>query len=411
MGMLKRVGASLVGRDSAMARPYLASFRPFKKTFREMHVTGMRSIEDATKSEALAVLPEAQGVCHPPLRFDSPRSLRQPPVRFPKVNAVLLRDVWVEGASSYPYAETSDCLYVDGIFLDSLSYATYASGHLVAHGRRQALLRRRPHPTRIPQGIFLGGNGSFNYYHMLVEICAKLQMLRLLPKKTMAHPLLVSKRVANTLSFSDLLKILAPTRQVVYLEEKTSYFLEEGIFLDPLVTAPFNLRDGHEFSPEYFITRPEAVHYLRDTVLPEVGRMVLRQWPERIFLARGKQRPYNQAELIAIAERFRFTVVYPEQHSLSMQAGLFANARVIIGPTGAAWSNLVFASRGCRALCWMPAHYRGFATFSNIAGILGVDLRYLMYDCSVRYPNELHRQPYTIPGPQFQTALDSILNN
>jgi capsular polysaccharide biosynthesis protein len=104
-----------------------------------------------------------------------------------------------------------------------------------------------------------------------------------------------------------------------------------------------------------------------------------------------------------------FFILYPERHSFVMQAGFFANARVLVGPTGAAWANLVFSNHHCSGLCWMPEELGEFAAFSNISGIIGMNLRYLFYPSHAKSAGDLYRHSYQIGPDIFRRALDSVL--
>lgn len=60
---------------------------------------------------------------------------------------------------------------------------------------------------------------------------------------------------------------------------------------------------------------------------------------------------------------FGFTFVYMEDLSFCEQVSLMAQAEIIVGPTGAAWTNIIFASPGTKALCWMARDAETFPVF------------------------------------------------
>jgi capsular polysaccharide biosynthesis protein len=279
---------------------------------------------------------------------------------------------------------------------------------MFAHGRQKAIARRKVSPVSIAEGIFLGGNGSSNYYHWLVEIASKLQMLESLPESLRAFPLLVNSRLLQMPGYAEVLKVLAPCKHVLYLEEGESYLVRKGIFIEPFVSAPFNLREGNKFAAGQFSARPEAIHYLRNAVLRAAVEPQTEQWPQRIYLP-CIRRPYSQDELIALAAKRGFVVIHPEQYPFLKQAAFFANARVIIGPLGAAWANLVFASPRCKGLSWMPMEKGEEAAYSNIAGILGIDLQYLVYSSGVQSTMRFYNHSYYICPAAFEKALDRII--
>ena len=101
--------------------------------------------------------------------------------------------------------------------------------------------------------------------------------------------------------------------------------------------------------------------------------------------------------------------LYPDQHSFLMQAAYFSNAKVLVGPLGAAWTNLLFANVHCRALSWMPEEKGEEAEYSNIAGILGIDLRYIVYSSGVKSIRKFYNHSYQICPKIFQNALLTVL--
>ncbi|WP_158810152.1 DUF563 domain-containing protein [Beijerinckia sp. L45] len=71
--------------------------------------------------------------------------------------------------------------------------------------------------------------------------------------------------------------------------------------------------------------------------------------PRRIYVSRkrgGMRRLINEAAVIAIVERYGFTVVYPETMAFSAQVATFRDAEIVVGNYGANLSNIVFAPRG-----------------------------------------------------------------
>lgn len=103
-------------------------------------------------------------------------------------------------------------------------------------------------------------------------------------------------------------------------------------------------------------------------------------FPPRLYIDRRgspNRRLANEEEVISALARCGFVPVRLEALSLAEQIGLFANARMIVGPHGGGLTNILFARRGCALIelqmdsyvLWM---FRLFAAFS------GVD-----YDCVI----------------------------
>src|SRR6266436_4954051 len=86
----------------------------------------------------------------------------------------------------------------------------------------------------------------------------------------------------------------------------------------------------------------------------ETGRAA----PTRIYIRRGNTRTRNltnEAEVIAFLKKFDFVSVSMDGLTCEAQARLFASAETIIGVHGAALTNLLFASEGCKVVEMFPS--------------------------------------------------------
>lgn len=63
---------------------------------------------------------------------------------------------------------------------------------------------------------------------------------------------------------------------------------------------------------------------------------------DRVYISRkGRRRVLNEAEIIAVLKEFNFTILYDEPRSVAEQVTLYRNAKVIIGPHGASFANIL----------------------------------------------------------------------
>ncbi len=99
-----------------------------------------------------------------------------------------------------------------------------------------------------------------------------------------------------------------------------------------------------------------------------------------------------------------------EELSLKEQILLISNAEMIAGPTGAAWTNLIFCREGTKCLCWMADGYGEFSAFSNLARIVGADLRYVIHRTGAKSTGELYYSSYHLDGQEIQKALNVLTN-
>ncbi len=95
---------------------------------------------------------------------------------------------------------------------------------------------------------------------------------------------------------------------------------------------------------------PNIALFLRDTFLPHAAKS---GGPKRIYLSRSKassRQVVNEPEILAVLSSLGFTTVYCEGMSLKEQVSLFHGAEAIVGPHGAAFSNVVFCRPGTKVI-------------------------------------------------------------
>ena len=285
----------------------------------------------------------------------------------------------------------------------------FAGGHIIAHGCDTSVVRLRK-TEDIKKGIFLGGNGSWNYYHWIVEILAKLEFLSKLPEHYQKYPLLVSEDIERIPSFRDTLDIFARGHEIIVLSKELQYVVDELIYINSPNNLPFNLFGNQKFKCNYVTIDSLSIDYLRKIALQAALRTPpLSNYPKKIFLHRKSGlRNYNQDEVFNYLSEFGFTKIVMEDLSFLEQVRTIHHADYIVGPTGAAWTNLIFCRSGAKGLCWMANEFGDFSAYSSIAGMVGVDLRYLTYKADVRSTKELYSKGYYIDLRMIEKGLSAL---
>ena len=289
---------------------------------------------------------------------------------------------------------------------DNFSYST---GHILKHGIDSAVVRLGDFKS-IDRGIFLGGNGSFNYYHWIVEIIAKAEFFLQLPKRYQKYPILVSEDCFSIPSFKETLSIFLGDSELKVLEKNLSYVVEDLIYINSPNSLPFNLKTGSKFDCSYVAIDRVSIEYLRKTVFKKALLEVNNDnYPKRIFLSRKNiRRNYNQEEIYNNLATLGFEGVFLEDLSFIEQVRTVYHAEFIVGPTGAAWTNLIFSQKGAKALCWMAQEFDSFSVFSTIAHIVDVELRYLTYVAGVHSTGELYAKDYFIDPKKVVHGLHML---
>ncbi len=276
------------------------------------------------------------------------------------------------------------------------SYADYRAGQLLHQGTKNCIIKQSP-PEIQTKGILINGNDETNYYHWMLEILTQLEFIDQIPEEYNDYPILISVSSKEIPSVSKFLEHCSIKRKKVLLKSTELYQVSNLLVITSPNNFVRNLKNNKSYQISDCFMRESSIHYLTF-----IGQRILKnkeyeKSPDKIFLARkGYLRIYNQADVLSLLHRYGFEAVYMEDLSLEKQINFIQNAKYIVGPTGAAWTNLIFASPGTKALCWMAEELGSFSCFSNIAHIKNVDLNYLTYTTGNTKTNDLYHQNYQI---------------
>ncbi|MEI6620760.1 MAG: glycosyltransferase family 61 protein [Actinomycetes bacterium] len=287
---------------------------------------------------------------------------------------------------------------------------SYSAGFLLMHGQRSAYVCDLEEEY-IERGLSLCGNGSFNYYHWTVELLAKLEFVGELGRDSFDLPLLVNKVIVETPSMREMLRALAPRRDLVVLESKKTYRVGELIYINAPSTCPFNLRPGESSEVSDFLFRPSSIDYLRDALSSMPGPSTIAR-KKRVFFARRQgRRNYNQDEVFEILASYGFERVFMEELTAAEQIQVVSNADLLAGPSGAAWTNVIHSRPGTQAVFWMAEEARDFSCWSNLAELVGVDLRCVTFPTGARSAAELYDRDYVVDATRIRLVVESLLGD
>lgn len=326
----------------------------------------------------------------------------------PDIHYFMFERARVSATSSSVILNDKQVIIDRAIGPDQIKY-DYAGGQIIAHGGDTAVVRLGKSEA-IKKGVFLGGNGSYNYYHWLIEILAKLEFLSKLPEHYQKYPLLVSEDVVRIPSFRETLDLFAKGCELIILNKQLSYVVDGLIYINSPNNLPFDLFGNQRFKCAYVTIDSLSINYVRKVALQDALKVpALSNYPKKIFLCRKcGLRNYNQDEVFDYLAGFGFTKIFMEDLSFLEQVRTVHHADFMVGPTGAAWTNLIFCKPGAKGLCWMADEYGDFSAYSSIAAMVGVDLRYLTYKAGVHSTSALYSKGYYIDPSMIEKGLSAL---
>lgn len=392
-------------RDKKIAQLLVFIIGILRRKFGRIKLMPIEWLDENVSAFINLLEPEAFGNSYGPLINNFQKVDK---VLIPAVKAYLFENVNVTPTSSTILAK--DKIIIERVKGVDVQRCNYASGQVLMHGLKKALVFE-PSSPYLEKGFFLGGNGSWNYYHWMIEILPKLQYLEHLEREYDNYPLLVSDDVQNIQNFRESLNCFSRNRPIIALDKNKTYRIGKLLYINSPNNLPFNYRQKETMKASDFLIRNSSIEYLRKGLYATLDLTSRTNDKKRLFFARKNQgREYNQEEIFELLRCEGFKKVYMEDLSIKEQIDIVSDAEFIAGPTGAAWTNLIFCNEKSRCLCWMAEGYGDFSAFSNLAKIVGVDLQYITYKREAKSIQELNYVDYHLDAKDIQKEIMSMLD-
>lgn len=233
----------------------------------------------------------------------------------------------------------------------------------------------------IEKGICLASNMSNNYFHFMAQIASKMGYIKTVGIEKDV-PLLVDEQVLRVPQMKQLVEILnEDKRPIISLQANALYKVKELYCIAcPNVVIP-NSKEGtqNETINNKFAYDAKALDDIKTKVLAKTDIAAAEHLPKRIYLSRRncKKRKINENDLRPVLEKYGFEFVYPEEMDIVTQAKLFNQAEHIVGASGAAFTNLMFCSKGCHVLIFL-SYYHNSTCFSSLGNTKGATMMYMV---------------------------------
>jgi len=225
----------------------------------------------------------------------------------------------------------------------------------------------------IEDALFIGTRAPDNYYHWLINGLLQLFVANGVQGLPRDVPVIVPKAVKLTPQFSESLELVSEGRPIIFMDDDDVIYAKRLWVIDPppAYDTPLSL-DVEKRIPLPF--HEEALLDFRKKILSKYGLSNgVQGAKKKLFLVRptNDTRSELQNHLLEISRGAGYEPFRPEAHSFEDQVRQFSIADRVIGPSGAAFTNLLFAVPNSRALIWKPNFLRRENFFANLAGISG----------------------------------------
>ncbi|MDR2251074.1 glycosyltransferase family 61 protein [Acinetobacter sp.] len=306
-------------------------------------------------------------------------------VNIPATILYELKNVLIQTRSSHIIYKNSNTPIMERVLDSDINYSDYSTGYIRYHNDEFAAIKHEKKEliTLKENTLFIGGNGVYNYYHWLIEIAPKILLLtpEILNQYSIKD-IVLDESIKNTPSLKEILDIFMKHKKIklntIYINTSKDIFIEKLHYINNRNNFVFNSRNVLSATNKSCYC-PELIQTIREACFKYSNEIKTTIKYEKIFLMRkeGSVRSYNQEETINFFSKYGFQAIYLEDYNFLEQINIFSHAKFIVGPSGAAWSNIIFCQPNTMALSWLPNTLSDFSVFSTLAHIVKCNMQFI----------------------------------
>ncbi|WP_407534781.1 glycosyltransferase family 61 protein [Elizabethkingia miricola] len=323
-----------------------------------------------------------------------------------EIYAYHLKDIIAIGNSTFFMLPNKNVIYYEKLHDDSRDIYLYNDSNIYFHSHSLAKIKNFPFYEHPDDALYLGGLFTSNYYHFLIEILSKTEYIRQIPNGS-SLTIVLDSSIQENKNLKYLADIFLKNYKIVYLKKDLYYSFKNLWFINnPNPTIP-NITEGSKYEAGFTKLSPSSIKYLRKICLEAYDETQIFIKPiKRVFIARKSGfRRYNESDLLKVAKKYEFQAVYFEDLSINEQIFIMQNADYILGASGAAWTNLLFALSQSKGLTWLGSVWGDFSVFSTLAKLVDFDLYFLRHESTTTYFHE----DYKIQPNVFEHHIKKLL--
>lgn len=207
----------------------------------------------------------------------------------------------------------------------------------------------------------LAASGSNIYYHWMVDVLPRIQLL-----KDSGYFESVDRFILNYqgLPFQKetLKKIGVEESKIIIANDHFNFHAKIETLIIPSFISPIDIVSKY------------CINFLRVNFLTTTAS----KFPDKVYIKRNNgRRIVNELEIESYLKSIGFASVNLEQFSVSEQAGIFNNAKIIVGAHGAGFTNIAFCESNTRVIDIFSPFWVN-PCYWTLASELNLDYRYLI---------------------------------
>lgn len=203
-------------------------------------------------------------------------------------------------------------------------------------------------PERIPVAASFVDSCAANYAHWLTEVLPRIALF-CSEERFHGVPIVVNDGLHKNIMES-LGLVASSEREIITLSIGRALAVDKLYLTSVAGYVPFEKRTTKLSGHLHGIFIPRAFELIRNQVATFAEKLPEQVWPEKIYLRRnsGARKVTNSADLEELLVGKGYAIVEPEKLTFFQQAQLFGQAKIIIGSSGAALANILFAESNAK---------------------------------------------------------------
>ncbi len=271
-------------------------------------------------------------------------------------------------------------------------------------GDRIRWLMSDPEPEQIAQAAAFVDACAPNYAHWLTEILPRIALF-CGDSRFSKVPIVINDGLHRNIMES-LVLVTGSDRQIIAVPVGRALEIQKLFLTSVAGYVPFERRPTRLTGHSHGMFSPAAFAAIRRTMQHQAGP-VDAPWPEKIYIRRnsGARKVTNAAELENLLVGQGYVVVEPERLSFVQQVQVFQQARVIVGSSGAAMANIIFAAPGTRIVILISKFPdTSYWYWQNIAVAAGNQVVYVLGESVNRQKPGIH-DDYVVAASDLSDAI------
>jgi len=333
----------------------------------------------------------------------------QHPLVFPAVRVVRLRSARVTGHSSLVevngYIAHHDLFDVQTHTLSDELNRRIAFQPLAQTARKQL----KDHaPFELQRAATFTDSIAPNYAHWLTEVLPRIVVLSLQADFDRVPYIVDAKLHPNIQRTLEL--VVGNSRDIYLLPRDRQINVAELSVVSPTGYIPLGHRDIKKPGHSHGIFSSTALKMTVELLKSRLGVKPPLTPSRKIYVKRNShgRNLRNADELEQALVSIGFDVVEPEKMSFDDQVRTFSSARIIVGATGAAMANLLFAPASCNVFIVIAQHPdTPYYYWQNMAACVGLTVTYVVGKQTPDAANGVHSD-FCISAEQIVSLKQAV---